>query len=36
MRLSFFSTRAAQEAQVMPPMRSSTREVPAVAGVGAA
>jgi hypothetical protein len=27
MRLSFFSMRAAQEAQVMPPMVSSTSEV---------
>jgi hypothetical protein len=26
MRLSFFSIRAAHEAQVMPPMASSTRE----------
>lgn len=27
MRLSFFSTRAAQEAQVIPPMSSSTSDV---------
>jgi hypothetical protein len=34
MRLSFFSTRAAQEAQVIPPMASSTSAVGACAPVG--
>jgi hypothetical protein len=32
-RLSFFSTRAAQEAQVMPPMASSTRSPGGAAAV---